>query len=177
MVKTITIRKSTLVLHSTITVAILLAVVVPAPARSESDTTTGRINAQIVAPVGVGGVSDMSFSRLSRPASPGAAQTTSANHMASTSLVLIQADASSPAKIVISGSPHQAVGLLVGDIGPNGPNNQAIAVSDYSHTGGAMPALGLDGRTTIELGATLHFSANLQDGRYRGMFDVIVSNN
>lgn len=177
MVNPVTIRNPASALRRAIAATVLVAAIVPAPARSESDTTTGRINAQIAAPLGVGGISDMSFSRLGRPASPGAPQITTTDRTASSGMALIQMDDTSPAKIVISGSPNQAVGLVVGDTGPIGLNNRKISISGYTHTAGPMPALGPDGRATIELGATLNLAANIRDGKYRGTFDVIVSNN
>ena len=177
MVNPVAIRNSALALRRAIAATVLVAAVVPAPARSESDTTTGRINAQIAAPLGVGATSDMSFSRLGRPASPGDSQTTASDRMTSSGLALLQMDDSSPAKIVISGSPNQAVGLVVGDKGATGLNNRKISISGYTHTAGPMPALGPDGRATIEFGATLNLAANIRDGKYRGTFDVIVSNN
>jgi len=69
------------------------------------------------------------------------------------------------------------VGLVVGDKGATGLNNRKISISGYTHTAGPMPALGPDGRATIEFGATLNLAANIRDGKYRGTFDVIVSNN
>lgn len=175
-----TIRKSLLALRGAIAVTVMVvmvAAVVPAPARSESDSTTARVNAQIAATVAVGGTSDMSFSRLGRPASPGTPLATSVDRMTGSGMALLQMGNISPATIMISGSPNQAVGLVVGGAGRIGPESQNIAVSGYTNTAGPMPALGPDGRATIELGATLQVAANIRDGKYRGMFDVIVSNN
>lgn len=160
-----------------IAVATMAIALAPSSALSQSDSTTGRINARIAQPVALNNTVDMSFGWLARPANAGIAQLMPANRMVSTGLALVKLDGSSPAKIVITGSPNQAVGLLVGDMARFKGKNSKVAVSGFTHNGGPMPALGPDGRATIELGATLHLAANARNGRYRGVFDVIVSNN
>lgn len=157
--------------------AIAAAILLPASAWSESDTTSGTITAQIAHPVALNDTADMSFGWLARPASPGTARIMPANRVVSSGLALTKSDGTSPAKIVISGAPNQIVGLLVSEKASFGPMSRKVAVSEFTHNGGPMPALGPDGRATIELGATLRFAANIRDGRYRGEFDVIVSNN
>jgi hypothetical protein len=158
-------------------VAIAAAIVPPVPARSESDTTSGTIIAQIARPMALNEAANMSFGWLARPASPGMARITPGNRVVSSGLALTKSDGTSPAKIVISGAPNQIVGLLVSRKASFGPMARKVAVSEFTHNGGPMPALGPDGRATIELGATLRVAANLREGRYRGEFDVILSNN
>lgn len=149
----------------------------PAPAEAESDTTTGSINARIAQPVVLNDAADMSFGWLARPAAPGVAKITPADGFVSSGLAISKSARGSPAKIVISGTPNQTVGLLISENASFGPMDRNVAVSEFTHNGGPMPALGADGRATIELGATLRVAANIRDGRYRGEFDVIVSNN
>lgn len=172
-----TVRKSVPAWQRAITVATLAIAMAPAPALSQSDSTTGQINARIAQPVALNNTVDMSFGWLARPANAGIAQLTPANWMVSTGLALIKLDGATPAKIVITGAPNQTVGLLVGDMARFGNKNRKVSVSGFTHNGGPMPALGPDGRATIELGATLHLAAKAHNGLYRGVFDVIVSNN
>lgn len=172
-----TVRKSVRAWQRAIAVVTLAIAMAPAPALSQSDSTAAQINARIAQPVGLNNTDDMSFGWLARPANAGIAQLTPANQSVSTGLALIKLDGALPAKIVISGAPNQTVGLLVGDMARFGGKNRQIAVSGFTHSGGPMPALGPDGRATIELGATLRLAANARDGRYKGVFDVIVSNN
>lgn len=172
-----TVRKSVRAWQRAIAVATLAIAMAPAPALSQSDSTTAQINARIVQPVALNNTADMSFGWLARPANAGIARLTPANRMMSTGLALIKLDGASTAKIVISGSPNQTVGLLVGDMARFRGKNRKVSVSGFTHNGGPMPALGPDGRATIELGATLHLAAEAHKGRYRGVFDVIVSNN
>ncbi|MDH5558875.1 MAG: DUF4402 domain-containing protein, partial [Alphaproteobacteria bacterium] len=139
---------------------------------------TGQIGATIVHPVALNDTADMSFGWLARPASPGIAVIAPAGRrVLSSNLTLIRQDGATSAKIVISGSPNQALGLLVGDIARFGRPGKKIEVLGFTHNAGPFPALDLNGRTTIELGATLHLAADINNGRYKGVFDVIVSNN
>jgi hypothetical protein len=154
-----------------------VAAAFPAQAVMESDSTTGRVNAEITTPVAVTEATDMSFGWMAQPASPGTALLTPANRIVSSGLALMTIDGASSAKIVISGTPNQTVGLLIDDIANFGNGARTISVSSFTHDGGTSPALGPDGKATIDLGATLRLSANTQNGRYRGAFDVIVSNN
>jgi hypothetical protein len=172
-----TIRKSIFAWRRVVAIAILALVMAPTPALSQSDSTTGQISATIASSFGLNDTSDMSFGWMARPASPGVARLGPANNILSTGLSLLNVDSTSPAKIVISGMPNQTVGLLVGDLAKFGKSSRRVSVSGFTHNGGPMPALGPDGQATIELGATLHLAANAHDGRYRGVFDVIVSNN
>ena len=161
----------------TLFAVVAVAAVSPALALNESDSTTGRIDAVIASPVAVTEASDMFFSWIAQPASPGTARLTPANRVVSSGLALAKLDDASSAKIVISGAPNQTVGLLIDDIANIRTGAQKITISSFTHNGGQSPALGPDGKATIELGATFHFAANTQSGLYRGSFDVIVSNN
>lgn len=154
-----------------------IAAAFPAQAVTESDSTTGRVNAEITTPVAVTEASDMSFGWMARPASPGTALLTPANQIVSSGLALITTDGASPATIVISGTPNQSVGILIDRVANFESGSRKILVSNFTHDGGVSPALGPDGKATIELGATLRLAANTRNGRYRGAFDVIVSNN
>lgn len=161
----------------TLFAAVAMVTAFPAHAVMESDSTTGRVNAEITTPVGVTEASDMSFGWMAQPASPGTALLTPANRIVSSGLALMTIDGASSATIVISGAPNQTVGLLIDNNVNFGNGARTISVSSFTHDGGVSPALGPDGTATIDLGATLHLSANTQIGRYRGAFDVIVSNN
>lgn len=177
LVTGMTIRKSLKVSKRAAAVATLAAALAPAPALSEWDGTTAQVFARITQPVGLNETTEMYFGWMASPASPGTAQITPATQMLSSGLVIDKLDGASPATIVISGTPNQAVGLVVGEMANFDSGGRKVAVSSFTHNGGEMPALGPDGRATIQLGATLHLAANTKNGRYRGMFDVIVSNN
>lgn len=157
--------------------AFVLLAAVPCQAFAQSDTTNAGIFATISPGVTIDETSPMFFGWLARPASPGLAQLSPSNQVQSTGLTLMKGPGTSPATVVISGAPNQALGLMVGERAKFGSMDRKISVTGFTHNGGPMPALGPDGRTTIELGATLYVMTNARDGRYRGIFDVIVTNN
>jgi hypothetical protein len=172
-----TVRKSLLVWQVLFAAATLAIATEPARAQSEFDSTTGRIYAEIASSVGLTETAAMSFGWMAQPASPGTARLTPANTIESSGLAIAKIDGASPARIVISGAPNQVVGVLVGDFAKFKEAGREVSVSSFTHNGGLAPALGPDGRATIELGATLRLAGYTRDGRYRGAFDVIVSNN
>lgn len=161
----------------TVTAFALATVLASSPAMAQSDSTSAGIHARIVQSVGVSDTKDMTFAWLARPAYPGKDRVAPIDRLLSAGLAMIKADGGKPAKIVISGAPNQTVGLLVGKDTKLYARSRGLMVSGFSHNGGAMPALNPAGKATIELGATLSIAANTSNGRYLGVFDVIVSNN
>lgn len=160
-----------------IALAAFVLAAIPAQAFAQSDTTSAGIFATISPGVSIDETNEMFFGWLARPASPGLAQLSPGNQVVSTGLTLMKGPGTSPASVVISGAPNQALGLLVGERASFGAIDRKISVTGFTHNGGPIPALGPDGRATIELGATLYVMTNARDGRYRGVFDVIVTNN
>jgi hypothetical protein len=150
---------------------------IPNQSFAQSDTTSARMFATISPGVTVDETNEMLFGWLARPASPGLAQLSPSNQVLSSGLTLMKGTGTSPATVVISGSPNQALGLLLGERASFGAADRRVSVTGFTHNGGPIPALGPDGRATIELGATLRVMTNARDGRYRGVFDVIVTNN
>jgi hypothetical protein len=157
--------------------AMLLASATPSPALSEFDSTTANITATIASGIGVVDTNDMVFTWMARPASPGAASLSPANQIMSTSLSLTKNAATSPARVVVAGSPNQALGLIVGERASFGQAGRSVSVSGFTYGDTPVSALGPDGRATFHLGATLFLTTGTTAGRYRGMFDVIVTNN
>jgi hypothetical protein len=155
----------------------VLSVTLPHRAFAQSDTTSAGIFASISPGVTIDETNEMVFGWLARPASPGLAQLSPDNQVVSSGLTLMKGPGTSPATVVISGAPNQALGLLVGERANFGATDRRVSVTGFTHNGGPIPALGPDGRATIELGATLYVMTNARDGRYRGVFDVIVTNN
>lgn len=154
-----------------------LLAAIPTRAFAQSDTTNAGIFATISPGVTIDETNQMFFGWLARPVSPGLAQLSPDNQVRSTGLSLMKGPETSPATVVISGAPNQALGILVGERAKFASTDRKISVTGFTHNGGTMPALGPDGRTTIDLGATLHVSTNAREGSYRGIFDVIVTNN
>lgn len=151
--------------------------IMPSAALAETDSTFSEIHARISIPVAVSEIREMSFASMAQPASPGNPTAVSPDNAAGSSLAVAAANASSPATIVITGAPNQTVGLLIADRARLGAKPRTFTVSNFTHNGGKSPALGPDGKATINLGATLQISSGVQYGSYRGAFDVIVSNN
>lgn len=157
--------------------ALFVFLMAPAPALSQSDSTGAQAVAVIAKPVGVADISEMSFVWLARPAYPGQARILPPERLTSAGIALMKMDAGSPARIVIAGAPYQTIGLLVGEQARFGDRGRELRISGFTHNGGPMPALDPAGRATIDLGATLRLAANAGRGKYRGIFDVIVTNN
>lgn len=156
---------------------VTVVAITPGEAIAQSDTTSGRILARIDNPIAVSEVREMSFAWMASPASPGTASPAQGDRAASSSLALANPDASTPAVIVITGTPNQTVALLIADSANFGGVRRKISVSSFTHDGGVSPALGPNGKATVKLGATPYIADDAGYGAYRGAFDVIVSNN
>lgn len=172
----INMRKIVQVWKMTVAATLLVAWSAPSLALSEFDSTSADITATIASGIGVIDTNDMFFGWMVHPSSPGMARLSPANQIMSTSLTLTRSAATSPARIVVAGAPNQALGLIVGQKARFGHASRAVTVSGFTYGGGPVSALGPDGRATFQLGATL-FLTSATPGRYRGMFDVIVTNN
>lgn len=160
------------------TASAVLAVLAMQPQRSAAGITDKAQVRAIVAPVlEIASASELTFGTFAVSRQAGSAELSPVSGLIRCNLAALGRNRSRPAALTISADPGQTFGIALSNVARVGRGPLQIEVSSFTHDAGTTPVVDFNGARQLRLGATLYVTGTVPGGRYRGNFEVIVTNN
>ena len=140
-------------------------------------TETGTANARIVTPITVTEVTQMNFGDI-QPEGGATTVTLSTGGVATPSGTTVVTGSPSQGVFTVEGTEAATYSITLpadGDVQLSGPGPD-MEVTGFNHDAGTTPTIGVDGSSTLNIGAVLSVagSGTQTEGDYSGTYDVTV---